>query len=244
MIVLFTDFGWKGPYVGQMKAVLSEHAADVPVIDLMHDAPSFNIQASAYLLASLIASFPKGTIFLAVIDPGVGGIRIPCVYKCDDYWFVGPDNGLFNIVLNRAHSVSAWEINWCPDNLSASFHGRDLFAPVAAEIAAGDIASSNKVKKFNVTVNTWPDALNVIIYIDHFGNCMTALNLQSICASAVLRVKDHNVKYARVFSEVKQGDAFWYFNSNGLCEIAVNQGSAQVLFEIKVGDTIDVILND
>lgn len=241
MLVLFTDFGWNGPYVGQMKAVLTEHAIHVPVIDLMHDVPSFDIQSSSYLLASLIDAFPKSTVFLCVVDPGVGSLRIPCVYKCDDYWFVGPDNGLFNIVLNHAKSVSKWKIIWRPENLSVSFHGRDLFAPVAAEIAAGNI-DKNKLSQLDVSSNTWPDSLNTIIYIDHYGNCMTGINEHAIDWSATLKVKAYNINYSRVFSDVKQGEAFWYFNSNGLCEIAVNMGSAKDYFGLNVGDQVEVSL--
>ncbi len=138
MIVLFTDFGWQGPYVGQMKAVLAKQAPREPLIDLMHDVPTFNPRAAAYLLASLIDPFPPDTVFLTVVDPGVGSqLRSPCVMKAAGRWYVGPDNGLFNVIAKQAASYMAWEIDWRPDTLSDSFHGRDLFAPVAAQLARG-----------------------------------------------------------------------------------------------------------
>jgi S-adenosyl-L-methionine hydrolase (adenosine-forming) len=135
MIALFTDFGLHGPYTGQMKAVLHQMAPGVPVIDLFADAPAGNPKAAAYLLAAYAAWFPTGTIFLCVVDPGVGGERPPLIIEADERWYVGPGNGLFELVQRRANAVRRWDITWQPERLSASFHGRDLFAPVAAMLA-------------------------------------------------------------------------------------------------------------
>jgi S-adenosylmethionine hydrolase len=139
MIALFTDFGLHGPYTGQMKAVLYQTASGVPVIDLFADAPAGNPKASAYLLAAYAAWFPAGTVFLCVVDPGVGGERPPLIVEADGRWYVGPGNGLFELVQRRAGAQRRWDITWQPDRLSASFHGRDLFAPVAAVLARGDV---------------------------------------------------------------------------------------------------------
>lgn len=245
MIVLFTDFGWHGPYVGQMKSVLLEQSPNTPIIDLMHDAPNFSIKPTAYLLASLVTSFPKGTVFLAVVDPGVGSERDPCIVKADDYWFVGPDNGLFNIVLNQANSKEKWKIIWQPETLSSTFHGRDLFAPMAVEVATKDITTSNKVSQLTIEANDWPENLYEIIYIEHYGNCMSGIRksalVDEINNKQKLSCKEKEFKFADTFSSVKQGEALWYINSNGLCELAVNQGSAAQLFELKIGDTINFI---
>jgi S-adenosylmethionine hydrolase len=102
MILLFTDFGYEGLYVGQMKAVLARDAPNVPVIDLMHDAPAHDPRSAAYLLAALVPEMPEGAVCLAVVDPGVGSDRTPLVVNADGRWFVGPDNGLFEIVQRRA----------------------------------------------------------------------------------------------------------------------------------------------
>ena len=110
MIVLFTDFGLAGPYTGQMKAVLAREAPGVPVIDLFADAPQRDPQRAAYLLAAYAPWFPPGTAFLAVVDPGVGGTRVPLVANADGRVFVGPDNGLFAIVLRRAAAAEVREI--------------------------------------------------------------------------------------------------------------------------------------
>ena len=135
MIVLFTDFGLQGPYTGQMKAVLHKLAPGIQVIDLFADAPVGNPKASAYLLAAYAAWFAAGTVFLSVVDPGVGGSRPPIILEADGRWYVGPGNGLFELVARRAPSSRSWHIDWKPERLSAGFHGRDLFAPVAAMLA-------------------------------------------------------------------------------------------------------------
>src|SRR5262249_35613023 len=138
MIVLFTDFGLTGPYTGQVKAVLQREAPGVPVVDLFADAPTANPRAAAYLLAAYSAWFDAGTIFLCVVDPGVGGARAPVIVEADGRFFVGPGNGLSEIVRRRARQARVFEITWQPPDLSATFHGRDLFAPVAARLGRGE----------------------------------------------------------------------------------------------------------
>ena len=238
MIALFTDFGWNGPYVGQLKTVLAKHAPAETIIDLMHDAPCFNIKASSYLLASLTKSFPAQTIFLAVVDPGVGSQRVPCIVKADNYWFIGPDNGLFNIICDRADNCQKWEITWKPDDLSNTFHGRDLFAPVVEEILGGKLESSEKTTQVSLTKSNWPVNLNEVIYIDHFGNCMTGINSEKIDTKKKIQLDNNVLEYKKTFSEVKQGSAFWTINSNGLVEIAINQGRADKHLNLKVADVI------
>src|SRR5215831_8452439 len=138
MIVQFTDFGLHGPYTGQMKAVLHQLAPEIPVVDLFADAPIANAKASAYLLAAYATWFPSGTVFLCVVDPGVGGTRPAVVVEADGRWYVGPGNGLFELVQRRAARTRSFDIDFSPERLSASFHGRDLFAPVAAMLARGE----------------------------------------------------------------------------------------------------------
>ena len=138
MIVLFTDFGLQGPYTGQIKAVLHQMASGVPAIDLFADAPVGNPKASACLLAAYAEWFVATTVFLSVVDPGVGSTRPAIIVEADGRWYVGPGNGLFELVQRRATSTRTWDIDWKPERLSASFHGRDLFAPVAAMLARGE----------------------------------------------------------------------------------------------------------
>ncbi len=142
MIVLFTDFGLEGPYTGQVLAVLHQTAPDIATIPLFADAPAGRPKPCAYLLAAYAAWFPPGTVFLCVVDPGVGSARRAVIAEADGRLYVGPDNGLFDLILRRAAISRLWEIAWRPPKLSASFHGRDLFAPVAARLATGKTPSA------------------------------------------------------------------------------------------------------
>ena len=117
VIVLCTDFGLEGPYTGQVKAVLARTAPAVPVIDLFADLPAFRPQLAAYLLAAYGEAFMAGDVILAVVDPGVGGPRAALAIEADGRWYVGPDNGLFEIVLRRAHASRCWRIEWQPATL-------------------------------------------------------------------------------------------------------------------------------
>jgi len=132
MIVLITDFGLEGSYIGQMTGRLYAKVAGIPVINLFADAPSFNIKAASYLIAAYSKEFPENTIFLCVIDPGVGSDKYFPVVEADGKYFVGPGNLLFSVV--KAHnkkSYKQYKIGWRPSQLSNTFHGRDLYAPVA-----------------------------------------------------------------------------------------------------------------
>ncbi len=229
MIVLFTDFGLAGPYTGQVKAVLARLAPPVPVIDLFADAPMRNPKAAAYLLAAYAAWFPAGTVFLAVIDPGVGGGRAALALEADGRWYVGPGNGLFEIVRRRAAATRVFEITRRPPRLSASFHGRDLFAPVAARLAQGAPPQGEPRPATFDRYSAWPDDLAEIVYIDHFGNAMTGLRAALVPAGATLLADGCRIAHGRTFSEVGAGSPLWYENSNGLAEIAVNRGRADSL---------------
>jgi len=237
MIFLFTDFGAGDIYVGQVKAVLLQHAPKVPVIDLLHDAPPFNVKAGAHLLAALAARQPKDSVTLAVVDPGVGGAREPVAVLADGRWFVGPDNGLISVAAARAAKSEVFSIGWKPASLAASFHGRDLFAPVAAMLAGGGRKAA-KLKKAELTVSFGADDLGEIIYVDHFGNLITGMRAGAVPRDRGLVINGRAVRYARVYSEVKPGELFWYENSLGLVELAANSASAQQVLGFKPGNRL------
>src|SRR5688572_11349782 len=234
MIFLFTDFGATDIYVGQVKAVLHQRAPGVPIVDLLHDAPPFNVKAGAHLLAALAARLPRGSVTLAVVDPGVGGEREAVAVNADGRWFVGPDNGLISVLAARAAGVEAYSIGWKPESLTASFHGRDLFAPVAA-ILAGDQRKSAKLKKVTLAVTFGPDDLAEIIYADHYGNLVTGVRAASVPRDWTLAINGHELAYARVYSDVPPGQLFWCENSLGLVEFAANAASAQELLGFAPG---------
>jgi hypothetical protein len=157
----------------------------------------------------------------------------------DRRWYVGPENGLFELVLRRAQNTRCFEITWQPPRLSASFHGRDLFAPVAAMLARGERPHVHV--RGTRREPDWPDDLPEIVYVDHYGNAMTGLRSSVVPASATLILGDKTrVIHAATFSAVPQGDAFWYENSNGLVEIAVNRGRAADQLGLKIGSTLSI----
>lgn len=241
MIVLFTDYGLAGPYVGQLHAVLQREAPDIPLIDLMHDAPVFAPRQAAYLLAALADEFPAGTVILGVVDPGVGGPRRGAVLEVDGRWYVGPDNGLFNVIAQRGRAVRWWDITYRPERLSVSFHGRDLFAPVAGRLARGEAPPGDAVVPVLRIRAGWPEDLAQVIYVDAFGNVMIGIRGQRVPEQARLAVRHEPILRAERFSAVPVGRAFWYINSCGLLEIAVNQGSAASQLGLVVGDTVAVV---
>lgn len=239
MIVLFTDFGLSGPYTGQMKAVLHREAPGIPVIDLFADAPAANPAASAYLLAAYAVWFPADTVFLCVVDPGVGGKRPAVIVEANGRWYVGPGNGLFELVQRRAGKPKSWEIDWRPEQLSASFHGRDLFAPVAAMLARGEPPPGQPSDDLDRRPD-WPDDLAEIVYLDHYGNAMTGLRAAMLPLDAKLAVAGRMLERAKTFSDRLPGNAFWYENSNGLAEIAVNRGRADRELGLAVGSPVEI----
>lgn len=245
MIFTFTDFGTDGPYMGQMRAALLVDAPGSDVVDLMADAPAFNPRAAAYLLAAVTESLPPEFVCAAVVDPGVGSRRRPIILRCGERWFVGPDNGLLEIVARRSDEPSAWwEITWLPERLSKSFHGRDLFAPVAARLAKdGERALEQlacRVEPDLRDYNHWPDDLEEVIYIDGYGNCMLGCRWPS--NEEHLEVVTDSLRFgaATTFSDVPEGKAFCYENAMGLVEIAVNQGNAATQMGLEIGTQVAV----
>ena len=238
-IALFTDFGFEGPYVGQMKSAISRVAPNIPVIDLMHDVPAQDVKSAAYLLAALYQDLPAGTVFVAVIDPGVGSDnREPVVVKTGGQWFVGPGNGLFSGVACQVGLAEAWTITWRPERVSASFHGRDIFAPIAAQIALGQHQPGQPCELSTAVNLDWPLDLAQVIYIDRFGNAMTGIRAKTLSDCDMLQIGETILGRATTFADVAPETAMWYANSIGLAEIAVNQGRADDFFGLAVGSEV------
>jgi len=239
-VFLFTDFGSSDLYVGQVRAAILQHAPDATLVDLLHEAPAFNVRAGAHLLAALAAHIPENSVTLAVVDPGVGGPRRPVALHADRRWYVGPDNGLLSVLAARARTAAACPIVWQPKTLSESFHGRDLFAPVAGLLAGGHLQAVALNGARELDVKFGGDDVAEIIYIDHYGNAMTGLRSGALSRTGRLAVSGHRLDYARVFSAVEEGAAFWYENSLGLIEIAANQADAARRFELLIGDPVGI----
>jgi hypothetical protein len=241
VLVTFTDFGSTGPYLGQLRLVLIREAPGVPVVDLLADAPAFRPRASAYLLAALAPELPEQCVCVAVVDPGVGSSsRAPVIVRADSRLFVGPDNGLFHIVAQRASRRERWEILWRPDRLSATFHGRDLFAPVAGGLALGRWPSVRPIAWSPRELSAWPEDLAEIIYLDPYGNAMTGLRADRLSPDARVEVHGLQLPRATTFADVGPGTPFWYENAYGLIELALNQGSVASALGLEVGTAVTV----
>lgn len=238
MIVLFTDFGMRDPYVGQVKARLSEHVPGHTVIDLLHEVPDFNPHAGAHLLAALAAELPVGCVVLAVVDPGVGTPREAVVMQSGGRWFVGPDNGLLSIVGARNPDTRLWRITWQPEKLSATFHGRDLFALIAADLARGEFPERKLAPIDTLNVEFDAGDLARVIYIDHYGNAWTGV--RGWAMGARVSAAGHTFKHGASFGLVEKGEGLWCVNSVGLVELAVNRGNAAATYGLKVGDPVQV----
>ncbi|MGD2138216.1 MAG: SAM-dependent chlorinase/fluorinase [Gammaproteobacteria bacterium] len=235
MLVLFTDFGLQGPYIGQVTAVLQQHAPGVPVVSLFSDLPPFDIRAAAYLLPAYTQGFPPGTVFVCVVDPGVGSARPGVVLQADGRWYVGPNEGLFAPLARRAGTIRCWRLPEPVPGVSPSFHGRDVFAPVAGRLARDGRHAGREQDTGGLVRPDWPDELWRVVYIDRFGNAITGLRSSAVEADTVFSVNGRSLQPARTFSDVSEGGAFWYENANGLVEFAVNRGRADTVLGLDTG---------
>lgn len=239
LIVLFTDYGTGSPYVGLMKQAVKPYAPTADVLDLCHDIPAFDAQGGAYLLAAYADELPSESVIIGVVDPGVGSDRAGLIVQADGRFFVGPDNGLFDRVAARASEVRVWHIIWHTARLSATFHGRDIFAPVGAMLAEGTALAEELGDEIDWAAKEWPDDLARIVYIDRYGNAMTGIRARSM-GMAKLVVNGQVLNRVRTFSDAAPGEGFWYENSSGLVEIAVNQGAAARYFGLAAGDAVEI----
>lgn len=239
--VLVCDFGL--PYTGQMKARLIARAPGHDVVDLFHDIPAFNIQAASVLLAAHAADFAPGCVFVCVVDPGVGtGAREPGAIFAGGRWFVGPLNGLFEHVLRRwPDDAKAYRIMWRPKHLSHSFHGRDLFAPVAAAIAMGDLSGLEPVALETVREDQFPDDVEAVIYADTFGNLMTGVRAETLGGNDTIAVANQVLQRFNTFADAESGSLMCYENAVGLMEIAANRGNARIILAIEPQTPIKII---
>jgi len=167
----------------------------------------------------------------------VGGPRAAIALRADGRWYVGPDNGLLSVVAARATDHTVYPIHWRPERLSASFHGRDLFAPVAAALERGEgEALLGPATALNTRLGGTD--LPEVIYVDHYGSALTGLRAQGLPETAELQVGDAIISHARVYTEAPVGSVFWYGNSLGLVEIAANRESAATLLDLKPGTAV------
>ncbi len=251
VVALLTDFGLSDWYVGAVKAVLSHCKIPFHCVDISHSINPGDIHQADFVLANVYENFPKGTIFVVVVDPGVGTERQPLCIKTEDYFFIGPDNGVFTRVLKKAQKKELRKIKAVKNNISQTFHGRDIFAPAALSLLKGKSFSSlgglvsNTVElKQQGPIFRQKKIEAEIIYIDSFGNCISNLKLDSNkqwkIAQASCRAK--NFPFKNTYGEVAINKNLSLWGSSGYLEVAVHQGSAAAKYKINRGDKVQVFL--
>lgn len=237
-MALYTDFGAGDHYQGQMRAVLHSRLPSMPVFDLMTQAPRCQPKAAGYLLAAILCDVPDRTMVVAVVDPGVGSERQALMIHTERHILLGPDNGLLALAARRAAAVNLYRIDWRPERLSSSFHGRDLFAPVAAMLVTGEAFEATRMACEAMVGWDWPDDLGEVIHVDHYGNLITGIRSSQLPTGRHLHIAGHDIIGARTFSDVPPGRLFWYENSSGLVEIACNGASAAERLRVGVGEGV------
>ena len=249
-VTLTTDFGLQDAYVGAMKGVIAGIAPQAQMIDLSHHIPPQDIQKGAFVLWSAVDTFLQGSVHLAVVDPGVGSDRRAIAAEAGGQFFVGPDNGLLWPALQRFPSIRVVHLDqprfWRAE-ISSTFHGRDIFASVAAHLAAGTplrelgtpIDDPVEIDLFDIH----GDGKRIwgrVIAVDHFGNLCTNLSRGALRGiedldACRLHVGEHKIQggLSRTFSDVQPGEIVVYFNSFGLLEIAARDGYAARILDIR-----------
>lgn len=254
-ITLTTDFGTTDWFVGTMKGVIAQVAPGVRVVDLTHGIPPGDIRAGAFALAAGCRFFPKGTIHVAVVDPGVGSARQALAVRTEHYWLVGPDNGVLSwaAAKERVRAVHALENrSYFLGSISRTFHGRDIFAPVAAHLARGvPIRKLGRALEGWVRL-PWPAWRQIeggvegeVVYVDGFGNAITNLDeavLQGFgqARPGVWQGRKRLCELGSCYQAVPHGRAIAVLGSSGFLEIALNGGNAAGRLGLRSGSRIQV----
>ncbi|MEE9211692.1 MAG: SAM-dependent chlorinase/fluorinase [Phycisphaeraceae bacterium] len=257
VITLTTDFGTQDTYVAQMKGVILGIALDAQIIDLSHSVPPQDVVAGALMLEATLDYFPPGSVHVGVVDPGVGTTRAGLAIQTRNHLYVGPDNGLFTAVIDRNELVAAVKLTNRAYHLhptSATFHGRDVFAPAAAHLAKGVPLDQLGEATTDLVRLDLPHPVRVgdmleahVIRIDRFGNLITDLTAsalrdwecQQTTEGVTVMVGDATIcNLARTFADVPDGDPVAYFGSTGRLEVAVRNGNAAERFSVGPGATV------
>jgi S-adenosyl-L-methionine hydrolase (adenosine-forming) len=247
IVTLLTDFGSQDYFVGAMKGVIFSINPTAKIIDITHEIPPQDIEAAAFNLLACYRDFPPGTVHVAVVDPGVGSTRRAIVIACADQYFVGPDNGMFSWICEREGNFTAVNLTnemFFRHPVSATFHGRDVFAPVAAALSRGLAAADlgtplTDIVRLKSLAPTFPDDRTIkgrIIHIDRFGNCVTNVTPAHISAgggpsSWTISLNDRRItSFRRFFAEDGGDNLFCIPGSAGFLEISArNSSAAQIL---------------
>lgn len=269
-IALLTDFGTQDAYVGVLKGVLAAQSPQARLIDLSHHVPPGDVTAGAFMLWQAAPYFPAGTVYLAVVDPGVGSERRGIAAVWPDKLFVGPDNGLISYWLANQAPSAAHQLSSPPEPASHTFHGRDMFAPAAAQLVSGTPVEQLgptagelvRLPNPRLSVDDPDQVRGELLHCDAFGNWLTSIGglthshgrlslrpwlggdpVDLSVGEAVVRLPDGTeLVLQRTFSDVPEGAALAYIGSSGLVEIGVNRGSAADALQLEPGQTVELIV--
>lgn len=252
MIALLTDFGTKDYFVAAMKGVVLSINEEAKIVDITHEIEPQNIKSAGFTLASVYQNFPPKTIFVSVVDPGVGSNRRAILVETDKYFFVAPDNGLLSFIFQREQDFQVFELTdprFFLPNVSKTFHGRDVFAPVGAWLSKGiepkefgskinDFIKFENIKPKHISVNLLESE---IIHIDRFGNLITNLKREDVENDFTIEINGKIIeKLLDFYAEAEPDEIFAIFGSADYLEIVAYQNSAQDLLKVKTGEKIKV----
>lgn len=257
LITLLSDFGLKDPYVAEMKAVILTICQNARIIDISHMIEEFNVGMGAFVLASAAPHFPEGSIHVAVVDPGVGTERRALLVQTNRAFYIGPDNGVLMLAAKKnqiGHVFTLSNPEFMLPRISATFHGRDVFAPAAAYLASGVDPEElgPEIRDYVVPSFAYPelrakDLVGEILYIDNFGNVITNVSIDDLMEIGIkagerLVIRHKNKSYyANLFTaygDAEPGSLLALIGSHGFLEIAVNQGKASRKLRLKTGDAL------
>jgi S-adenosylmethionine hydrolase len=254
MITLTTDFGLKDPYVAEMKGAILTINKNANIIDITHEIGKFDIKAAAFTLASAAPYFPRGTVHLAVVDPGVGTARRGVIIQTRQGFFVGPDNGVLMLAAQNQgieHICALTNPKFMLSPVSSTFHGRDIFAPAAAHLDLGVKPSEFGPEVHDVLMPNYTsvqrsgDCLaGEVIHIDGYGNVITNIPQTLATENKFVTIKLGNVlrqvEFKKTYAQAKNNEIVALIGSQGFLELALNQGNAAKRLQAKVGDKLEV----
>jgi S-adenosylmethionine hydrolase len=254
MITLTSDFGLKDPYVAEMKGVILTINPKANLIDITHDVEKFNIRMGAFMLASAAPYFPKGTVNLAVVDPGVGMERRAILVQTKQSFFVGPDNGVLILAAQTQGIEHIYELTnpkFMLTKVSFTFHGRDVFAPAAAQLDMGVEPSEfgpeiqdAVTPEFAIVKRRDSSLLGEVLHVDGYGNIITNINQKEMAKTKKVNVRLQNLSlnltFAKTYAQVKLQQPIALIGSHDFLEIALNQSSAAEKFQVMAGDKIEI----
>ena len=241
IITLLTDFGTADGYVGEMKGLIASGAPDCAIVDIAHDVSAHDVEAGRLAVARYWHRYPVGTVHVAVVDPGVGGTRAAIAVESEGRLLVGPDNGILSPAM--LHQGARCVVLPVPASASPTFHGRDVFAPAAAQLASGVPLDALGTLCADPIVLRTPEATRapdgatngVVISIDRFGNLVTNLMTRR---AGVVEVGGSSIAIARTYGDVATGALTALIGSSGLVEIAVRDGSAATVLGVQRGTRV------